>query len=119
MTVGRVTDEEIEAFKQVQQRRHPVRLLLDNCAGGYEPLNRDIDKVVRMAYARDRASVRETLVEATAECRRLHAQGADGQARRLARDTSFELAAVLGPHRPPPEDLSTLSPRELADRIRR
>lgn len=61
-----------------------------------------------MAFPKDRAKVRGTLLDVTEECRRLYSQGAHQEARRLAANTSFELSAVLGPYPPPAEDLSHL-----------
>jgi hypothetical protein len=112
-------DDESLAFRQVQRRTHPVRHLLDNCAHGYQPVQRDIDDIVGMAYPEDRASVRAKLNDVIAEARRLYIGGSHQRAAMLARESAFELGKVVGPYRPPREDLRGLGPRELAARIRR
>lgn len=115
----RVVDDETETFRQVQRREHPCRQLLDQIAQGHKPTGAELAALVDMAPAGDRDRVRDRLAEVTVELHRQRNAGALAQCRAVAKAAAFELAPLMGPYRPPREDLSQLSPRELADRIGR
>lgn len=113
------TDPAVEARKQVGARTHPARSLLDRAAMGHEPAAEEVAAVIMLADQPDRGRLRSRLAEVLPEIHEAHDAGAFGEARRLARELAFEVADVTGPIRRRDEDLSQLTPRELAERIRR